>query len=185
MIASLLSASSIREYQFKLQFHNVSNMKAKSDALSLWQTAIGKGWNVFILSLIPTYMTRYPCQTSLYILSIWTILYLHKFFNDPSSRKNYFQILFINIKVRPHLHANTNVAGRGEAYTNICLDCNTRQNVVVRRASEWFSLKYRLQADSVLSSSDQTEAVFLSSVTRLHCYACLALACLTHFFVLM
>ncbi len=60
--------------------------------------------------------------------------------------------------VRPHLHANTNEAGRDETYANICLDCNTRQNVVVRRASEWFSLKYRLQADSVGSASDRTEA---------------------------
>ncbi len=65
-----------------------------------------------------------------------------------------------------------------------CLDCNTRQNVV-RRASEWFSLKYRLQADSVCSASDRTEPVFFSSVTRLHCYACLASACLAHIFVLM
>ncbi len=40
------------------------------------------------------------------------------------------------VKVRPHLHANTNEAGRGEAYANICLDCNTRQNVVVCRVSE-------------------------------------------------
>ncbi len=90
-----------------------------------------------------------------------------------------------NLKVRPHLHGNTNKAGWGEAYTNICLDCNTRQNVVIHRASEWFSLKYRLQADSVRSASDWTEAVFLSSVTRLHCYACLASACLVRVFVLM
>ncbi len=47
------------------------------------------------------------------------------------------------------------------------------------------SLKYRLQADSVRSASDRTEAVFLSSVTRLHCYVCLASACLMHVFVLM
>ncbi len=80
----------------------------------------------------------------------------------------------VTVKVRPHLHANANEASRGEAYANICLDCYTRQNVVICRASEWFSLKYRLQADSVRSASDQTEAVFLSSVTRLHCYACLA-----------
>ncbi len=40
------------------------------------------------------------------------------------------------VKVHPHLHANTNEAGQGEAYTNICLDCNTRQNVIVRQASE-------------------------------------------------
>ncbi len=46
-------------------------------------------------------------------------------------------------------------------------------------------LKYRLQADSVCSASDQTEAVFLSSVTRLHCYVCLASACLVRVFVLM
>ncbi len=65
------------------------------------------------------------------------------------------------IKVRRHLHANTNEAGRGEAYVNICLDCNTRQNVVIHGASEWFSLKC------------------------LHCYTCFALACLAHVFVLM
>ncbi len=47
------------------------------------------------------------------------------------------------------------------------------------------SLKYRLQADSVRSASDRTEAVFLSSVTRLHCYVCLASACLARVFVLM
>ncbi len=87
--------------------------------------------------------------------------------------------------VRPHLHTNTNKAGWGEAYANICLDCNTRQNVVVHRGSEWFSLKYRLQADSVRLASDWTEAVFLSLVTRLHRYACLASARLTHIFVLM
>ncbi len=89
------------------------------------------------------------------------------------------------LKVRPHLHANTNEAGWGEAYANICLDCNTRQNVVIRRASEWFSLKYRLQADSVRSASDRTEAVFLALVTHLRCYACLALACLARIFVVM
>ncbi len=44
------------------------------------------------------------------------------------------------LKVRPHLHINTNEAGLGEAYTNICLDCNTRQNVVIRQASEWGSV---------------------------------------------
>ncbi len=56
------------------------------------------------------------------------------------------------VKVRPHLHANTNEAGRSEAYANICLDCNTRQNVVVRRSTSKsvclrmkFSLKYRLR----------------------------------------
>ncbi len=53
------------------------------------------------------------------------------------------------LKVRPHLHANTDEAGRGGAYANIRFDCNTRQNVVVCRASEWFSLTYRLQVDSV------------------------------------
>ncbi len=74
---------------------------------------------------------------------------------------------------------------QGEAYANICLDCNTRQNVVVCRATECFSLKYQLQADSVCLASDWTEAVFLSLVTHLHCYACLALACLAHVFVLM
>ncbi len=89
------------------------------------------------------------------------------------------------LKVRPHLHTNTNEAGQGEAYANICFDCNKRQNVVIRRASEWFSLKYRLQADNVRSASDRTEAVFLSSVTRPHCYACLASACLARVFVLM
>ncbi len=89
------------------------------------------------------------------------------------------------LKVRPHLHTHTNEAGRGEEYANICLDCNTRQNVVVCRASEWFSFKYRLQADSIDSASDRTEAVFLSSVTHLHCYACHASACLTRVFVLM
>ncbi len=47
------------------------------------------------------------------------------------------------------------------------------------------SLKYRLQADSVHLASDQTEAVFFSSVTRLYCYVCLALACLARIFVLM
>ncbi len=47
------------------------------------------------------------------------------------------------------------------------------------------SLKYQLQADSVRSVSDQTEAVFFSSVTRLHCYVCLASACLLRVFVLM
>ncbi len=86
----------------------------------------------------------------------------------------------VSLKVRPHLHTNTN-----EAYANICLDCNTMQNVVFCRASEWFSLKYQLQADSIRSASDRAEAVFLSSVTRLHCYACLALACLVRVFVLM
>ncbi len=90
-----------------------------------------------------------------------------------------------HVKVRPHLHMNTNEAGRDEAYANISLDCNTRKNVVIRRANQWFSLKYRLQADSVRSASDQTEAVFLSSVTRLHCYTCLASAFLGHIFVLM
>ncbi len=85
--------------------------------------------------------------------------------------------------MRPHLH--TNEAGWGGAYANIRFDCNTRQNVVVCRASEWFSLKYRLQADSVHLASDRTEAVFLSSVTHLHCYACLASACLARVFVLM
>ncbi len=89
------------------------------------------------------------------------------------------------VKMRPHLHANTNEAGRGEAYTNICLDCNTRQNVVIRQASEWFSLKYRLQVDRVCSASDRTEAVFLSLVTRLHCYAHLASVFLMCIFVLM
>ncbi len=89
------------------------------------------------------------------------------------------------LKARPHLHANTNEAGRGEAYANICLNCTTRQNVVVRWASEWFSLKYRLQADSVRSVSDRTEGVFLSSVTRLHYYTCLASACLARVFVPM
>ncbi len=83
--------------------------------------------------------------------------------------------------MRPNLHANTNEAGWGEAYANICLNCNTRQNVVIPRVSEWFSLKYRLQADSVRSASDQTEAVFLSSVTRLHCYTCLLGLPCTHF----
>ncbi len=34
-------------------------------------------------------------------------------------------------------------------------------------------------------AADQTEAVFLSSVTRLHCYACLVSACLVRIFVLM
>ncbi len=91
----------------------------------------------------------------------------------------------IILKVRPHLPANTNEAGRGEAYSNICLDYNMMQNVVVRRASEWFSLKYQLQADNVRSASDQTEAVFLSLVTRLHCCACLVSACLARIFVLM
>ncbi len=56
---------------------------------------------------------------------------------------------------------------------------------VVGRASEWFSLKYGLQTDSVCLASDQTEAVFLSSVTHLHCYAYLSSACLAHVFVLM
>ncbi len=37
----------------------------------------------------------------------------------------------------------------------------------------------------VHSASDRTEAVFLSSVTRLHCYTCLASACLARIFVLM
>ncbi len=46
------------------------------------------------------------------------------------------------------------------------------------------SLKYRLQADSVCLASDQTEAVFLSLVTHLHCYVCLASACLARIFVL-
>ncbi len=46
------------------------------------------------------------------------------------------------------------------------------------------SLKYRLQADIVRSASDQTEIVFLSSVTRLHFYICLAWACLARVFVL-
>ncbi len=90
-----------------------------------------------------------------------------------------------HIKVRPHLHANTNEAGQGEACATRCHDCKTRQNVVVHRASEWFTLKYWLQADSVHLASDRTDAVFLSSVTRLHCYACLASACLAHVFVLM
>ncbi len=45
--------------------------------------------------------------------------------------------------------------------------------------------EYRLQADSVRSASDLTEAVFLSSVTRLHCYARLASVYLTRIFVLM
>ncbi len=89
------------------------------------------------------------------------------------------------VKVLPHLHANTNEAGWDEAYANICLDCYMRQNVVVCRASEWFSLKYRLQVDSVRSASDRTKAVFLSSVTHLHCYACLVSACLARIFVLM
>ncbi len=89
------------------------------------------------------------------------------------------------VKVRPHLHVNTNETGWGEAYANICFDCNMRQNVVIYGASEWFSLKYRLQPDSVRSASDQTEAVFLSSVTRLHYYAYLASACLAHIFDLM
>ncbi len=31
----------------------------------------------------------------------------------------------VSVKVHPHLHANTNEAGRGEAYANICLDCNS------------------------------------------------------------
>ncbi len=39
--------------------------------------------------------------------------------------------------------------------------------------------------DSVRSASDQTEAVFLSSVTHLHCYTCFASACLARVFVLM
>ncbi len=91
----------------------------------------------------------------------------------------------MNLKVRPHLQANTNEAGWGKAYTNICLDCNTRQNAVICQASEWFYLKYRIQADSVRSASDRTETVFFSSVTHLHCYACLASACLAHVFVLM
>ncbi len=91
----------------------------------------------------------------------------------------------MRVKVRPHLHANTNDTDRGEADANICLDCNTMQNVVVCGASEWFSLKYKLQADSVCSASDRTEAVFLSSVTRLHCYECLASACVTRVFVSM
>ncbi len=55
-----------------------------------------------------------------------------------------------------------------------------------RSPSQWMILlKYRLQADSVRSASDRAEPVFLSSVTHLHCYACLALACLAHVFVLM
>ncbi len=55
-----------------------------------------------------------------------------------------------------------------------------------RSLSQWMILlKYRLQADSVCSAWDRTEAVFLSSITRLHCYACLASACLTRVFVLM
>ncbi len=70
-------------------------------------------------------------------------------------------------------------------HKHICLNCNTRQNVVVCQASEWFSLKYRLQADSVCSDSDWTEAVFLSSVTGLHCYTCLISACFARIFVLM
>ncbi len=90
-----------------------------------------------------------------------------------------------SLKMRPHLHANTNEAGRGEVFANICIDCNTRQNVVVCRANEWFSLKYRLQVDSVRSASDRIEAVFLSPVTRLHCCACLASAWLGRVFVLM
>ncbi len=47
------------------------------------------------------------------------------------------------------------------------------------------SLKYQLQVDSVHSASDRMEAVFLSSVMRLHCYVCLASACLARIFVLM
>ncbi len=47
------------------------------------------------------------------------------------------------------------------------------------------SLKYRLQVDGVRSASDRMEAVFLSLVTRLHCYVCLASACLAPIFVLM
>ncbi len=55
-----------------------------------------------------------------------------------------------------------------------------------RSPSQWmFSLKYQLQADNVHSASDQTETVFLSLVTRLYCYACLASTCLVHVFVLM
>ncbi len=73
----------------------------------------------------------------------------------------------LRLKVRPHLHANTNEAGRGEAYANICLDCNTRQNVVICRVSEWFSLKYRLPMDSVRSVSDQQRQF---SSPRLHVY---------------
>ncbi len=38
---------------------------------------------------------------------------------------------------------------------------------------------------NVVEALDQTEAVFLSSITRLHCYACLASACLSLVFVLM
>ncbi len=106
-----------------------------------------------------------------------------------SRRVKLSAFLFLNYrprpKVRPHLHANTNKAGWGEAYVNICLDSNMRQNVVVRRVSEWFSLKYRFQADSVSSASDRTEAVLLSSVTHLHCYVCLVSACLALVFILM
>ncbi len=111
------------------------------------------------------------------------------FKNDFPGFLNQFLLILLlklsSFKVRPHLHANTNEAGRGEAYANIYLDCNTRQNVVICRGSEWFSLKYQLQVDSVRSASDQTEAVFLSSTTRLHCYTCLASACLERVFVLM
>ncbi len=39
-----------------------------------------------------------------------------------------------------------------------------------------------IPADGVRSASDQTEAVFLSLVTRLHCYTCLVSVCLARVF---
>ncbi len=126
---------------------------------------------------------KHPNTTESFIMIRCDLTHLHT--QSHSSKNVRSKLCHTHLKVRLHLHANTNNAGRGEAYANICLDCNTRQNIVVRRASEWFSLKYRLQVESVRSASDRAEAVFLSSVTHLHCYACLALACLARVFVLM
>ncbi len=84
---------------------------------------------------------------------------------------------------------------RGEAYATYALTATDSRSEYARGKLKRrpltvclrmkLSLKYRLQADSVRSASDRMEAVFLSSVTLLHCYVCLASACLVCVFVLM
>ncbi len=101
-----------------------------------------------------------PIGNKIFIIISKTVSF---YINSKKALFTYNKILYKKwFKVCPHLHANTNEAGRGEAYANRCLDCNMRQNVVVRRASEWFSLKYWFQADSVHSTSDRTQRQFSS-----------------------
>jgi hypothetical protein len=70
-MASLALAKRIEVCHSMLYALTAQNRKAKSSVDSLVHTATAKGWNLWLLSLVPMIMRGKPFQFSLYVASLW------------------------------------------------------------------------------------------------------------------